>query len=256
MNRLVILTLPKAGTYLISEIARRCGWYQTYWHVRENGMEDYSTGSMEQRRHHPELFRRDLSLAEVVAQVPEFGFFVGHLPHDGAAVAMLRPCRKILVIRDLRRALVSRLRFERRLRRNPTFDAVWSRDGNQPQMELFLERFGHMLMCHFVSIAPWAFEPDVATLRFEDLLAPPAETLRRLGAILGQDAPVPVETIHQSLAADTLTKAPQEGDLAAFWSERCERLFLDLGGATLNQALGYPERERAQATVLARTTAV
>lgn len=237
---LAIITVPKAGTYLMSEVAKLAGWHQTYWHAREDSFEDYSAGEMEDRRHRPQQFRQPLPLSEMVPQVPPHAFFVGHIPCNPATVQTLAGCRKILLVRELRAALVSRMRFERRLRRSKHFDAVWRVEGDQAQMTAFLHRDGASLLQAIFNILPWERQPGVLTVRFEDLLAPTAALGRDLGALLGEAGPLPEAMFRQALAADTLTKSPEGPVFDAYWSPEAEAEFQRIGGVLLNQAFGYP----------------
>lgn len=239
-DRLAIITVPKAGTYLMSEVAKLCGWHQTYWHVREDSFEDYSAGEMADRRHRPQQFRQAQPLSEVVPQVPSHAFFVGHIPCNPDTVQTLAACRKILLVRELRAALVSRMRFERRLRRSSHFDAVWTVEGDKSQMTYFLQRDGISLLQAIFNILPWERQPGVLKVRFEDLLAPTAALGRDLGALLAAPDPLPEALFHQALAADTLTKSPEGPVFDAYWSPEAEAEFQRIGGVLLNQAFGYP----------------
>ncbi|HWT98413.1 MAG TPA: hypothetical protein VN229_12390 [Terriglobales bacterium] len=248
---MALISLPKAGTYLLSEVARQFGWLQSYWHVREGSFEDYSAGSMEERRHRPDRFHQQRNIADTAEALPAGAFFVGHIAHSDSAIAALSRFRKILAVRELRSALVSRLCFERRLRRSPHLAPIWQVANDRLQMQLFLRQQGPALFAQFLSILPWMVEPDVLTLRFEDLRQPDLSLARQLTALLNREnlplrdvssaagEVAGLDVLRNALAADTLTKSPEQTDVSAFWSAETEALFLALGGGQMNKAMGY-----------------
>lgn len=238
-DKLVILSIPKAGTYLLSEIARNFGWHQTYWSVREDSMEDYSAGSMEDRRSRPQQFRRQSGVVEAAVFLPPRSFFVGHIARSPAAKVALGGFRKILAVRELRGALVSRLRWERRYKRHAVFSPIWEIDNDAAQMSIFLRAEGPAAFAHIRSILPWLDEPGVAIARFEDMRQPDERLVAELGKVLELDRAADPALFQQALAADTITKSPDAADFAAYWSDEAEELFTALGGLELNTRLGY-----------------
>ena len=238
-DRLAILSIPKAGTYLLSEIARNFGWHQTYWNVREDSMEDYSAGSMEDRRFNPEQFRREQGIVESAFFLPPRSFFVGHIECSEAARVALRSFRKVLAVRELPAALISRLRWERWHKRHEKFAHIWDLKTDAAQMEEFLRRECFAALFHIRDIIPWLDEPDVTVVRFEDMQQPDQRIVDQLGKVLELDRVADLAFFREALAADTITKSPDAADFADYWSDKAEEVFTILGGLELNKRLGY-----------------
>lgn len=239
-----LLSIPKAGTYYLSEILRLAGMHQTLRHVHDGGgFEDYASGSLEERRQNPGKFSQRQPMEQTLAEIAPGSFAVGHLSCNDENVALLARFKKLFVIRDVRTCLVSWMRWERETRRNRRYDPIWAADLDDcGQMLNFLSLNGSRLLRMMVAIQPWGQQPDVLTLRYEDLAGPEASAvvpsiLAHLGLPPVED---PASLLAEAQAAETTTKSSRRSQVNAYWSQQTEILFKALQGHKLNEALGYP----------------
>ena len=233
----IVASIPKAGTYLVSEILCNLGFGRTWMHLSRSGEHfmRYDPQRLEEGRQHPERFRVEMPLADSLALIGDGEFAVSHLPRTSVNETLLDRFRIIFVQRDLRKCLVSRLRVWLSTDRGRPFaDTDWYRHPDRrQQMRLMLGDRGPELLQEMRSIARWREFPGVVTLSYEQIVA------GDVPALLGADAPTVAAAADTALHARTLTRSASTTGLEAFWSSESESVFADLGGVDLNRALGY-----------------
>ena len=245
-SRVFVLSLPKAGTYLIAALLERSGFIATGWHVRLDGYEDYSTVPLDQARQTPAACRRERPLAATLEAIPPGGFAVGHLPYSATTASLLRPFRCLVLLREPRAALLSRLRFQWASGRAAARAASWLAAASpQEALHQFLYHEGPERLAHLRALAPWAtaIGPDYFHLRFEtlqnDALAP--SFLETLYNWLDIPPPEPLPTLMPSLRThETLTRWPGAGTAPTlFWDATCESWWQSEGGPEISRMFGY-----------------
>jgi hypothetical protein len=243
-DRVFVLSLPKAGTYLMAALLERLGFTATGWHVRLHGYEDYGTVPLAAARQAPEKCRREQPLAATLAAIPAGAFAVGHLSHSPETATLLQPFRRILLLREPRAALMSRVRFQWASGRAAARAAPW-RTAATPQAALlqFLHDEGPERLAHLRSLAPWKDDRDLFALRFEDMqddTCAPAR-LTALCAWLGRSLPEPAASLLWRLrATETLTR--WSGAAAApelVWDTACAAWWQSVDGPELARMFGY-----------------
>ncbi len=153
VSRLFINSVPKSGTYLLSEILKRAGLHQTYWHVAEEGYDDYNRLSFAEGRRTPEMGRTLQPIAQTLANVGDGAFAVGHLRCKPATIAALTPFQVVFLSRDLRECLVSFVRFMMATGRAAVRQRPWADEPTaQLRMLRYLEVDGLVMVDLFGSI--------------------------------------------------------------------------------------------------------
>lgn len=239
-----VLSVPKAGTYLVSEILKTGGLTQTFLHVAEHGYEDYTKAPLTEGRRRPETVHGERPMADTLAQVTPGGFAVGHLSHSPEAVALLDGFRVVFMKRDLRACLVSRMRFQRDSGRAAQRNLPWL-VGTTPAetFHAFLRHEGAAIVAHYRALVPWLGEPALLTLSFEELMGPPgpaAAAVERLLAWFGLTPALPAAAVLEtSRSAETLTKSSGRTDITPYWDDLCEEWWRDMEGPELMRTFGY-----------------
>lgn len=242
-----ILSVPKAGTYLMSEILKNCGLEQTYLHLKEDDYDDYKRISFEDGRRRPELARCRCPAVEALGLVGPGAFAVGHLRHTPEVAAALAGFKVVFLRRDLRDGLYSLMRFLRETGRAEVRRLPWIAEPEpQAMFRRFLETEGPALVDHYRALVPWLDAPGLFQMRFEDLvdrgraLAP--DRLPALVAWLGVSvaAPAVADILDRSLGTATITKSSGgRSAAAACWDDWCEGWWREMDGPALMAAFGY-----------------
>jgi hypothetical protein len=247
----IVVSIPKAGTYLVSEILRNLGFDRTWMHLSRSGRHfmRYDPQRLEEGRQHPDRFKVEMPLAESLALIGDGAFAVSHLPRTPVNERLLDRFRIVFVQRDLRRCLVSRLRVWLSTDRGRPFaGTAWYRHPDRREkMRLMLGARGADLLDEIRSIARWRSFPGVVTLSYERIVA------GDLPGLLGAEAPAVAAAADRALRARTLTRSGPTERFEDYWGPEAEAVFAGLGGLDLNRALGYEQpHESPTAPAVAR----
>ncbi len=242
-NSVLVISIPKSGTYLMTEILKNLGYSWTGMHLAEEAYTDYASANLEDARENPALFARSEPLTESLTRIGPGEFAVGHLPFRVPVLKETARFKRIYMTRDLRVALVSYMRFLRVTGRLGARQMPWyaMRDP-QEQTVSFLSSTGPYLLREFYAcMVGWEKVPGVLSLRFEELTAGGEKSVSTVGAIahyLGIEGCNAADILRKSLAAETITKSTGTTRLEDYWSEEAERRFARMGGAELNRRFG------------------
>jgi hypothetical protein len=238
--RVILLTQPKAGTYLISEILRRLGLHQTYYHLGLDSLDAYDRHQLDQGRREPRRYRAAIPIEQAARIIRTGEFAVGHLPCCDRAADALADFRLVFCRREQRAALVSCMRFHHQTGRPAPGAGQPLDERPRARTAEFLRRSGPKLVEQARRTLDWADHPGVLPLRFEDVRARPAAAAAQIAGHLGLPCPDPARIAHELESADTLTCAAAPTALDHYWSGEAEAIFTGLGGPQLNAAAGYP----------------
>jgi hypothetical protein len=245
----IVVSIPKAGTYLVSEVLSHLGFDQTWMHLSRSGrhFNRYDPRRLEEGRQHPERFKVEMPLADSLALIGDGAFAVSHLPRTADHERLLDRFRIVFVKRDLRKCLVSRLRVWLGTDRGRAFaETAWYRHPERRQQTaLMLRDRGPELLDEMRAIARWRDHAGVTTLSYEQV------TAADVPGLLGADAATVAAAVDTALRARTLTRSRGSVTFEDFWGPQAQSVFAGLGGVGLNRALGYElPQERPAATPL------
>jgi hypothetical protein len=182
--RVMIVSQPKAGTYLTSALLAEMGLEQTWLHINQNGYQKYNPDDLEAGRKRPEDFTTLSPLAESLELVPEGGFAVTHLPCLDPFIKPMEGFKKVLLTRDIEECRESTMRFmKKRGRESNFFDAD-----------------------HHCWIRKWDAQPDVFRMEFDDLIGKDTQVIDRLQYFLFRERRWPsCQILQAALDTETLT---------------------------------------------------
>ncbi len=245
--RIVVCSIPKAGTYLVAELLKQLGCVATNLHLSRHELSDYRSASVREMREEPERFTVPLDLAQALALVLPGQFAVGHLACDPDYLACLAGCKKLFVYRDLRDALVSFVRFTADTGRGGAPTEEWRSLPDGPDKMLrALEQIGTSFFNMVTPMVAWLRQPDVLAVAFETLYGDDGPEAQRVvveavqaflnipGAV-GDSAAL----VSGLLGAPTKTWSGKRTVRTTFWSDAVEERFQAFGGPELNARLGY-----------------
>jgi hypothetical protein len=239
---LIVISLPKAGTYLMAELLKALGYRATGWHLGAKGCTDYTGADFRVARRNPAAYTRNGTPSEFLSQVRPGEFAVGHLPCNDELLQATARFQRLYLTRDLRTALVSYMRFLADTGRMDAKHLPWYPLANVRQrVAVFLETTApRILEVLYERMVGWPEVEAIHHVRFEDLTADTPESLRVIDALaawLGVTNYDADSILHTSLSAHTVTKSEGLTQLADYWSDDAEKWFHKIGAATLQARL-------------------
>jgi hypothetical protein len=242
-NRVLVVSLPKAGTYLMAELLKALGYGWTGMHLAETAYSDYSGADLDEARRNPGRFARTEPLSQSLSRIGVGEFAVGHLPCKEEIVADTALFKRFYLTRDLRTALISYMRFMASTGRLGAQQMCWYpiADPRERLVQFLTSSAPLLLRSQYKQLAGWSRTPGVLHVRFEDLTGPPETALRVVestAAFLGVASCDASDILNKSLESETITKSEGLSRLDDYWSPEAERQFVAIGGPELNAQLG------------------
>ncbi len=242
-HSILLVSIPKSGTYLLAEILKALGHRWTGMHLAETAYTDYSGSDLEQARQDPGRFARSEPLHTSLTRIHPGEFAVGHLPFKDEVVQATRPFKRLFLTRDLRSALVSYMRFMHSTGRLGARHLAWySIPDLRQRCYVFLQTSApYMLKRFYEGMVGWSELDDTLHVRFEDVLGGAERATRVIESIasfLGVANCDPQSILRSSLANETITKSEGLTRLDDYWSPQAEQRFVEIGGLALNARLG------------------
>lgn len=185
---LIILSQPKSGTYLCSEIVKNLGYTQSYLHLSEDDYTRYDPNNIIEGRHNPNKFKIKQPLSVSAALIPPGSFAVGHLSMNKHTVECFNNFTKIVLTRnEQERAESWNNFFNGEIRPKQSF-VSGQRKASQVSAWLEVENIFHLDFSHMISK-----NTEVIDMLQEH--------------ILGEVKHNSMEILETSLQAETLTKS-------------------------------------------------
>jgi uncharacterized membrane protein YkvA (DUF1232 family) len=199
-------------------------------------------------RKEPDRLTSKADLTNVLARIGPGQVAVSHLNCDWFVTTALRKFKVVVLQREVRTTFISHIRFLADTGRRPVSTQQWASLPDSPEKTLrALQDFGaiHLTMCR--AMLGWCTAPGILRLSFEGLngdRGPEAASAAviRLAAFCGIpniDANRAAEVLAKVLRRPTQTWSGQRTDIAAFWDDRVEHEFRQMGGDAINRAFGY-----------------
>jgi Sulfotransferase domain len=241
-HRVIVVSIPKSGTYLVAELLKALGYRWTGMHLAETAYTDYGGSALDQARQDPGRFARSEPLSASLNRIHAGEFAVGHLPFKDDVVEATRPFKRLFVTRDLRVALISYMRFMQSTGRLGARHLAWySIPDLRQRCQVFLRTSApYMLKRFYEGMAGWSKLADTLHVRFEDLTndaVAATRTIESVATYLGVPKCDAHEVLRTSLATETITKSDGLTRLEDYWSAEAEARFIEIGGLELNARL-------------------
>jgi hypothetical protein len=172
----IVISQPKAGTYLLGDLLRQFGMIHTFMHTGSDSVFKYPVDNPEESRKGHTKYLVKQPLTQTIAEVPENGILLSHLEYSKTNAEVLRDFHKIFLTRDKQGVSQSLKRWNNFSgRRNYSIGEV-----NRITRK----------------VSPWRNEAGVFTMQFDDMINVNVVHDSRLA-------------MTKALASDTITKSPQ-----------------------------------------------
>ena len=240
---IIVVSLPKAGTYLVAELLKALGCRWTGMHLADHGYSDYRGADVLEARHHPDRFARRAELIQALMRIRPGEFAVGHLPCRPDVLQATVHFKRLYVTRDLRCALISYMRFMQTTGRYGAEQLAWySVEDPRRRIVVFLSTTApHLLNNLYKDMEGWSHVEGITHVRFEDLVSPGWPSRRAVDSVaasLGAENYDARRILQAALAAETITKSGSVTQVGDYWSPQAEKAIIQIGGADLNARLG------------------
>jgi hypothetical protein len=248
MEKLIVCSVPKSGTYLIAQLLTELGYRNSGLHLNVAGFTDYRNADLSTARRDSDRLTVAESLSKSLRRIQEGEFAVGHLPPS--SFPLLQGFRIIFLYRNIRDVLVSFCRWTADTGR-------WKDDGRwreQPadsaKLLGFLQAHGKILEGAIAEPAGWIAVPGIVSVSFEELMGDEGvqrtqEALRRIVNAVGCEPLADSDLLaclERAKSTETLTRSNGRSLRDHYWSQAVEREYVRRGYPLLNARLGYQER--------------
>lgn len=243
-KRVLVASMPKAGTYLLAAYLDRLGLASTDIHVDWWSFTDYRDATIEQARKDFRDLEVKIDLPLVLELVWPGQFVVGHLANDPDTASLFADYAVLAITREARAAVVSYIRWVELADRAEADDHVWLNQRPGPlRTEAFLDAKGEWLMSYLDRSSRWS-GPNVLQLSFETLYGDRGrEKQTALALAIARHVGLEI-SLKQALAAldlalgkKTMTFSGARSQVEDHWSDACESRFVALGGEALNSRI-------------------
>jgi Sulfotransferase domain len=250
----MIVSVPKSGTYLFAEILSALGVQSVDIHVGTDGFQDLRDCSKERAVARSADLVRAMSCEHVLPLILPGQFLVSHFPCLPRVIAQLDRFKTIFTYRSLRDVLVSVMRWVARKAQAGDIIDGWERLPDCPdKMQFFMERYGASYLGTFATMRDWIVQPGVLSISFEEIQgdfgpAVQASAVERMLDFMGLRVPSDQigRVLAQCLGKETLTFSGKRSNHRDVWSDKVEDLFQQHGGGDLN-AVWTPRPARTEA---------
>lgn len=246
----IIVSIPKAGTYLVAEILKSLGLEDAGIHVNPDSLSDYRFATIKEAREDYLKYTVRLPLEKSVRLVLSGQFIVGHLPYEAYIVGMLKDFKVIFVKRDLRDALISQMRFFSLPGRGQHTNHAWKNLEDGPEKLLaFMDLYGAEFIRIYDGMANWLEDAGACKVSFEDIYSDhgldiACETIERLTKYLDLNYPEYQfidyrKILTKVIGTETKTWSGARTRRDTYWNSIINERFSQLGGMAANEKLGY-----------------
>jgi len=178
-----VISIPKAGTYLMRELLDQIGLDSSHLHVSYQGTYDYSKVSIDEGRRRPRSCFTPMTIEQSINDIPENSFAVGHLPYSASLEKILDGFTIIFIGRDVKETVLSAMIFlleSGRAHLRPK-EKPWVEIRNKKkQLSKFIDVNGVRILKQYNAILEWKKYDHVNCFDFNAILASPFKQIKRL----------------------------------------------------------------------------
>jgi len=255
---LILITIPKSGTYFVSEILKLLGMEQVLWDLTSERYRDYRGCDLEKLKklHYNSAFAKEMAVREKscpisksVRLVKKDQFGTGHLVHNRDIEPMLRKYKVLFLKRDLRYCFLAAVRWSARHRVGfePKVLERWVNQGSAVARVLALievieeSPFNRELIRRFQRMVRWdaVDHPMHMVVRYEDLMHGTYPV--NLPEFLETDWKTFRHVVDDAKGQDTVTKSKVTTNLDPYLDHPTIRTFFQKWLSPLNRRLGYED---------------
>jgi len=182
--KIVVISLPKSGTYLMGNILQNMGFENTYKHLSKKGGQEYDPNNIQDGIKNPRKYDSNKSLEQNLNEIKNGQYALSHLGYDDQTAVLLKDFVTIYLERDQKEIEES---FKR-----------WCEKSGRPYKPWRKEKLE--------AIKKWKDQSDFQ-LTFDDMINKNTKKLDRLQLQLFDKVKYDsAEVLTKSLKMDSMTK--------------------------------------------------
>lgn len=248
-KRILVCSVPKSGTYLLSAILSELGVQDTRLHISREVSSLLVGGTRDDYRTNPDDYKFAIPAQGAIQSIPPGHFALSHLGCDRNTRNACRGLSILFLYRDLRDCSVSFMRFIADTGRDNSAQASWIRAEDGPaRMAAFLDAYRWYYDDWVAPMLDWQWQRQALPVRFESLLGDfgatdQHQTLTAICRHIGVDSStINFEAVFSAaLSTSTITWSGNRTRRDRYWSPEVESRFQAYGGLDLNRRLGYED---------------
>jgi hypothetical protein len=246
MARCVICTIPKSGTYLLSEILKIAGMPWCEVHLLPNAATDYSKAqNLEEARSSPGKFFINKPLHVLLQEIKDNYHAVGHLAPKHKNILLHYDFKIGFLYRNLRDVLVSYARFLKSTGRSNCHRFEWIKhDDYRLVLGAIKDLPGWFVLINKSS--QWFDENIHGKISFEVLngdygeerqIGETKQFLNNMGLFLSEDHVRKI--LNECINKETITFSGKRTNYTDYWNDEVESVFKRFGFFNINKNMGY-----------------
>ena len=184
-----IISMPKSGTYLLSNLLEKFGIEQSYLHIGLTKYQKYDPKNLYDGRLNPLNYTHELDIKESLKLIKENQVAVGHIPYNDTTNELLKDFKKIIITRKIDDINESAKRWQK-----------ISRRGNSERTNVKLRKINAVL--------EWKNKENIFHIEFDDIINLNEKKIDDLQIyLLGNIRFDSILSTKTSLSEKTLTKS-------------------------------------------------
>lgn len=247
-GRIVVCSVPKAGTYLLGDLLVRLGYRDTKLHLGNPVSQDYRNAEPETALSQPNTFDSSILWPRILEEIKPGDFALSHI--SSSEVNALSLHRVIFLYRNLRDVLCAYARFVAKTGRWGSRNQAWTSLPDGPEkLRRFIDLHSKQALQTIKPVSGWYRLGKPTKLCYEGLMGDHGEELQniqfeRLLEATGSDVGILEVKSHlqQTLNRQTMTKSEKRTEWQKMWSKEAELFFEECGLKEINASLGYENR--------------
>ena len=100
MKKVVVVSLPKSGTYLMGNVLQNLGFRNTYKHLSKSGGQEYDPNNLEDGIKNPRKYDSKKTLKQSLNELQAGDYALSHLGYDNETADLLKDFFVIYLYRD------------------------------------------------------------------------------------------------------------------------------------------------------------
>lgn len=246
VNKMLVVSIPKSGTYLVNGLLERLGYENTNFHIGITSYQNYSEVSLSEARQNPRGVTEQCPASTVLSGLPAGSLAVTHLgPRD---VTPFYDGKTVFLYRDLRDVVISFGNWISCSGRWSSRNGWKNESDGRFALSNFLLEHGASIAAEIHAAASWSTASTTVDVCFEAIIG-------RQGKLMQFNALDQIrkklcvqrstEELHLCLVdvleGESITKVEKDDKRfsRADWTRDIEKQFRELGLHEINTQLGY-----------------
>ena len=257
MAKVFVVSIPKSGTYLWSNILDQLGytfcgkhiWTLGYQQIPEDRNDFFECA---------EKYYIESDLADSLSQIQDGEYSVGHLPCDPQTIELLKDFKLIFSYRDLRECIVSYINYGSKFKRNK--GKIWANESLlfEDRLNDFFRSDIEIFIKLINGVSDWKNinNQNLLSIAYEDLINCDPIINKKISTFFDTGEQENQSLIKSAIESPSFTKSKTTQRLNEVWSSNAETFFQHYGLDQLNFILGYHHQHQQQQKQVTKKVAI